>query len=90
MITEWLFNLVAPMLTAIGDLFPKEPIPVWFTDLSTNVNGFFAKFDGVGVWINWPVVSSIIGLVLTWWTVGFVIKLARAIAGHIPAFGGNG
>lgn len=90
MIVEYFLAMTGHFVTGIGGLFPDATLPDWFVNLSANLNAFFARFDGVGVWVNWAVVGPMITLTIGWWLIGLLIKLVRVVIGHIPAFGGNG
>lgn len=90
MIVEWLITVAAGFVSWIGTLFPDDGVPGWLTNLDTNVNDWFAQWDGVGVWADWGFLASVVAIVLGWWLTGFLIKLVRTLLGHIPEFGGNG
>lgn len=90
MIIEWLITVAVNFVGWIGSLFPTIEIPGWLSGLDGSVNGWFSQWDGVGVWVDWKFISTVVAVVLSVWAIGFVIKLVRVILGHIPQFGGNG
>jgi hypothetical protein len=58
--------------------------------IDEQVNGFFASFDGVGVWAPWPLVLACVAIALATWVIGVTVKTIRAVASYIPFFGGSG
>lgn len=90
MITEFFIGLGLSIARWFVGLFPEWQAPAGFASLDDTVNGFFARFDGVGVWAPWGLLGVCIAVALSVWGIGLVVKLARAIAAHIPFFGGAG
>lgn len=90
MISEWFLGLMAGFVGMLGDAFgPWEP-PKQLTDGADGVNGVLQSFTGMGVWVEWPVLSACVAVQVGVWLTVLVIKLVRAIAAHVPAVGGAG
>lgn len=91
MIVEWIVGLAAGIGSWFAGLFPTdwEP-PEFLVDLDGTLNGVLANLGGVSVWADWVYIFAVVGAVLLIWGIGLVIKLARAVAAHIPFFGGAG
>jgi len=90
MISEWFMSIAAVVLTFLADLFPEEAVPTWFTDFTSQLNQLAGSVSGLGVWVPWVVLNLVVGACITWWGIGFAIKLARVLIGHLPWVGGNG
>lgn len=91
MITEFLIGVGVAIANWIATLFPQdwEP-PTFITELDTTVNSVIANVDGMAVWADWAYILAVVGVVVLVWGIGLSIKLARAVAAHIPFFGGAG
>lgn len=90
MIVEWLVGLATSVAGWIADLFGEWTPPPELTGMVDGVRDFLAGMVGLGVWINWPVLAGCVAVAVTAWSSVLVIKLARAVAAHIPLFGGAG
>lgn len=81
---------MAGFVGMLGDTFgPWEP-PAQLTDGAAGVNDVLQSFTGMGVWVEWPVLAGCVAVQVGVWLSVLLIKLARAIAAHVPAFGGAG
>lgn len=90
MITEAVVHVACLFAAWVATLFPSWQVPDWFSGLGTTINGVLANLNGVGVWVPWTVILSVVTAVLGTWVVCAGIKLMRAIASYIPFFGGAG
>lgn len=91
MITEWFITLWRDLVLAVIGWFETDwEVPSFLLEFDDFVNGFLANVAGLGAWVDWVYVFVVIGAVLVVWTVGLGLKLARAIAAHIPFVGGAG
>lgn len=90
MIVEWFLDLCAGVLGMLADAFgPWEP-PTELVDASEGVNGLLTNWSGMSVWVEWTVLAACVGVQIAVWAGVVGIKGIRAIAAHIPQFGGAG
>ena len=89
MIIEWLVTLAVNIVTWLSEEVLTwegiQPVDIW-----GHVEGMVAQFASIGVWIDWPAVSTAVGLAIGVWLVCLGIKAIRALIAHIPQFGGSG
>lgn len=91
MIVEWLIGLGAIVSDWFASLFPTDwEIPPFLAGLDETVNDILANLSGVGVWADWVYIIGVVGVVLALWATALLIKVARAVAAHVPFFGGAG
>lgn len=82
--------LAAGVSDWVASLLPTDDAPAWLNAADDTVNVVFGNLNGVGVWVDWVYILIVVGVVLSVWSIGLLIKLARAVAAHIPLFGGAG
>lgn len=90
MILEWLAGIGSAFVTMVAGLLPVWEPPEWFTSVGPQIQGVLATADGLGVWVNFAVASTVATAVLATYVVGFVIKLVLRAGSHVPQFGGAG
>ncbi len=90
MITEWLISVGVLVGDWFVSLFPADDAPSWWVDFDGLVNTVLSQLNGVSVWVDWGYVIAVVGVVLAVWLASFIVKIVRAIAAHIPLFGGAG
>lgn len=92
MIPDAVVRLGVSLLGWIAGLFP--PAPDSLEDTLSEGHGMWAdlltSFDGLGAWVDWAWVLTIVGLAVSIYLVMFVVKLLRAVASYLPFFGGAG
>lgn len=74
----------------VASWFPTDDAPSWLAGADDTVNGVLDNLNGVGVWADWVYILVVVGSVVGIWVIGLLVKLARAVAAHIPQFGGAG
>jgi len=89
-ITEWFLTLMADFVGMLADAFGPWTPPSELVNATSGANSALANMQGVGVWVNWPVLMGCIATSVAVWGGVLVIKLVRAIAAHVPQFGGGG
>jgi hypothetical protein len=89
-ITGWFLDIAAGFVGWFASLFSGFTVPQWFADMGTSMGGLLSGLNGLGGWIDWPVVSIAAASALATWAVCLGIKTVRAIASYIPFFGGAG
>lgn len=90
MISEWFLGLMAGFVGMLGDAFGEWDPPSQLTDGAAGVNGLLQSFNGMGVWVDWTVLGGCVAVQISVWLGVLLIKLVRAIAAHVPQFGGGG
>lgn len=91
MIIEFFLNLAHWFSDWFINLFPDWEPPAEFTNLDSTVNQLWRdNLGGLSVWIPFPLVISCAVAAIGVWATGLGIKAVRAIAAHVPAFGGSG
>jgi hypothetical protein len=89
-IVEWLIFVGASISEWFASLFPVWDPPEFLVTFDDQLNGIMANLSGVGVWADWVYILIVVGVVIVVWGFSLLIKLARAVAAHIPFFGGAG
>lgn len=88
MIVEWLLGLVSGVGEVTASWFD------WEGDAPQSVvDGILTLAEPVstlGAWVPLTMVFSCLGISMSVWLFCFGIKTARAVAAHIPQFGGAG
>jgi hypothetical protein len=90
MISEWFLNMTATFVAWLGSLFPEWEDSTAFDSVAGLVSELFGWFVGLGVWVDWGVLSVCVALQLSVTLAAFSIKVLRGVASHIPLFGGSG
>lgn len=90
MITEFFLRLLADFNMFVTGLFPDWELPDWMVDFAPAVSGLIGFIADTGAWIDWTVLIAVTTSVAATFTVVLLIRLIRAIAAHIPFFGGSG
>ena len=91
MITEWLMSIGVLVSNWFASLWPTDfQVPDFIVNLDTMINDILANLSGVGVWADWVFILAVVGVVLVVWLLALGVKVLRAIAAHIPFFGGAG
>lgn len=89
MIVDWIIGLGSGIVTWIAGLFPKLPLPAFVTDSLNTLYAFMNTASGIGNWIPWAAIGTIVGIVVTWFLAVFGIKLILLIWRLIPVVGGG-
>ena len=90
MITEWFLQLMAGFVGMIADALGPWTPPSELVQASTGVSDVLSNFNGMGAWVSWTVLSACVVTQIATWAVVVGAKVVRAIAAHIPEFGGAG
>lgn len=91
MIIEWLVGVAMGIATWFTGLFATDwEVPTFLSGLDNTLNSVFANISGVSVWADWGFIIAVVLVVVSTWAVGLSVKVVRAIASHIPFFGGSG
>jgi len=88
-ITEWLMTMgggFGQWLVGIIPAIPSDMI-VGYLASAAALGGFTGSLT---VWVNWAAIALMVGQVLALYFVTFLVRIIRAILGHVPLVGGNG
>ena len=89
MITGFLITTGTGLLTWLAGLFPTLTLPSWVTTSVQGLFDFMSTASGLGNWIPWAVIGSVVGFVITWFLAVFGVKLVLLIWSKIPVIGGG-
>ena len=90
MILEFLLSLVTIPVTYLGSLMPKFEVPSWVKAFDDQVNSFLSGLGGMGVWVPWSLLITVVGVVLVVWAASLSVQVVRALVAHVPMIGGRG
>lgn len=90
MIWAWLLDVARGFIGWVLDLFPSDwELPDWFTGLADTAAEVIGNAAGLGAWVPWGIVLTVVGATFVLWTVGLIIKFVRWVVGLIPTMGGG-
>lgn len=89
MISDWMIDVALGFALWFLDLLPPIHLDPQFLD-GSYLQLVLDWFDGLGVWVVWPVVVLCVSTVAGTWLLGFGVKALRALIAHIPFVGGKG
>ncbi len=89
MITEWIIATGVTIAQWFASILPNFTVPIWFGDLGTNVNKFFAGAAGLSPFVDWTFLSTIAAVPIGLWSLGLLFRLGRWVLSHVPFFGGR-
>lgn len=90
MIVEWIVKAALTIVQWLVSLFPSWEVPGWLTGFDVQVNNITAQIGGMGSWVDWVFILSVVGTVLAVYGIIFGIQMIRTGAAHVPFFGGKG
>lgn len=90
MITEWFLWLGTQIGNWFATLFPTDDAPQWMKDLGKQFNTLLTGADGLGVWVGWSTVTTILLTCVSIYTVLLIVKAAMKVWSFVPFVGGTG
>lgn len=87
MITEWILLIGSDFGDWILSILPGIPVIDGYIGGAAALGGLVGSLS---VWVNFPAVALLVGQVLVVYLATFVVRIIRAILGHVPFIGGNG
>lgn len=90
MISEFFLTLAANFVSWLASLFGEWTPPAELADMSTQASYLVTQFASLGIWVNWPVMGACAAAAVATWGIVLGIKVVRALAAHVPVFGGSG
>lgn len=70
-------------------LLPSYDVPAWLSSSSSYMSNLWTYGYGLGAWIPWPLVGTVLASVLACVLIGFGIKVARIVASFMTLGGGG-
>jgi len=89
MIGEALIRFFTSFVNFFIDLLPTTDAPSWLTSASSYLTVVWSYGAGLGAWIPWPIVGTVVASVLVCVGIGFAIKVARIVASFMTLGGGG-
>lgn len=89
MIAEGLVNMFTGFVKFVLGAFPTSGAPAWLENTSAQLQTVWTYGSGLGAWVPWSFVGTVLGAVLTCTVIGFGIKVARIVASFFTAGGGS-
>lgn len=90
MVTEWLMYLGSLMGEWALGLLPTTDAPDWFRTLGSQFNTLLTGADGLGVWVGWGTVVTILLACVSIYLVLLIVKVAMKVWSFVPFVGGTG
>lgn len=89
MVTDWILGvLVGFWEWLIGNIPWPEP-PEWFGTLSSGVDALNSHITGLGAWLPFPILRTVLGAILALLLVSLGLKVVRIVASFFTAGGGS-
>lgn len=89
MIFEAIIDVFVGFVKFVIGLFPTSNPPGWFSSTSESLSTVWSYGAGLGAWIPWGIVGSVVTAVLSCVVIGLTIKLARIVASFFTMGGGS-
>ena len=91
MIIEWLVTGALQVTAWVVGLFEPLGLPPDLVNVDQTITSFIEEHgEGMGVWVEWNLVGTLMGIGLAVWAVSLGVKVVRVLIAHIPLFGGKG
>lgn len=89
MVTELLLAVAQLIATWVQGLFPPLPTDNLLDGL-VQLATIGQYVGSLSVWVNWLALAAQVAFVLGTYFTFLGVRIARALIGHVPLFGGNG
>jgi hypothetical protein len=88
-IFELLVTIFVALLELVADLFGDIPAPGWLTGLGDQWADLVGQMGGLGAWIPWALLQTVVMAVLACVAIGFAIKVGRIVLALFTGGGGS-
>jgi len=88
-IVEWLAEIGANLGLWVISWFDGIEIPDWFGMFAELLAQVLASAAGMGAWVPWGLLFSVVGAVFTLWGIIILVKAVRWVVGWVPTMGGS-
>lgn len=89
MISEWFLSIAAGIQEWFLGLFGEDEPPEWLDGVAAFVSDIIARAAGLGAWVPFPLLGSMLAGVLAIWAGFWLVKGIRWIWGLTPFSGGS-
>jgi hypothetical protein len=89
-IVEALFGLAMGIVNAVFGIIPSDPVASVVFKVDDIVTPLIDGLSSLGAWVPWQAVVICTPVVLSFYLGSFLLRVLRAVVGHIPFIGGNG
>lgn len=89
MIVDWIVQVAVSFWGWVVDLLPDWTMPAELVNADDTVKGLFSSVNGLGVWVNWPVVTVLAAIPPAAWVLMISWKGGRMAFSHLPFVGGK-
>lgn len=89
MIVELLVKAIAAIGKGLADLLGDLDAPGWLTGVAGDWNTLMGHFGGLGAWIPWSVMQTVVTALFAAVAVSLAIKLTRIVLSFFTAGGGS-
>lgn len=90
MISEFFMGLATNFVVWLAGLFGSWTPPEQLLNAVDAVDGFLSGVSGVGVWVDWAVLSACLVASSTTFGIVLSVRVILRLASHVPLFGGAG
>lgn len=90
MIVDFALDTAEDFVSWLVGLFPADfEVPEWLIGLASLVGQVLAGASGMGVWVPWALIITVVAGTYVLWSAGFLVKFARWLLGLLPTMGGG-
>jgi len=90
MVSDFFMGLGEQLITWALGLWPVGfTLPEWFLGFAGLVSQVLTGAVGMGVWIPWASIFTVVGATFALWGIGLLLKFARWVVGLVPTMGGG-
>lgn len=89
MISELLLGFASNLITFTLGLLPTAGPPGWMVDGGAELDTALAYGAGLGAWIPWSLIGTVLAAIFASLLIGFGIKLVRVVASFFLGGGGG-
>lgn len=89
MIVDWIVSNAVGFWSWLLGLMPDWSMPAELANADDTVNGLFRNIDGLGAWVNFPIVGVLAAIPPILWVIMINWKAFRMAVSHLPFIGGK-
>lgn len=89
MVTDWILDTLTSFWEWLCSVLPAPEVPEWWGTLTTAIDTVNSHITGLGAWLPFPVLRTVVAAVATLMLVSLGLKIARIVASFFTAGGGS-